>query len=40
LAELIAKRYGVRLHRTTVMRALKKKLHSATKAARGRSRNP
>jgi transposase len=40
LAELIAERYGVRLHRTTVMRALKKKLHSATEEARGRDRNP
>jgi transposase len=40
LAELIAERYGVRLHRTTVMRALKKKLHSATAETRGRARNP
>jgi transposase len=31
LADLIAKRYGVHVHRTTVMRAMKKKPHPPTK---------
>ena len=41
LAALIAERYGVEVHRTTVMRGIKKKLHlSASRPAqrRGRSR--
>jgi transposase len=38
LAALVAQRYGVHVHRTTVMRAMKKKPHSPAKARRIRRR--
>jgi transposase len=39
LAGLIAERYGVQLHRTTVMRAIKKKLRASAKAVGEKARH-